>query len=678
MMLKKEHEQEWLLPLFRAAGIAPDADLDEVQRKMDAFANRAAPLARRWWKWIIFVQGLAVLIPLAWLRHPIFLPISWIGLAGLLTVGVFVSVNWWLRWRGMQKAWARSRLVAEVSRSLLSTSHCPWPKAPSIFEIVPALEPLQVIADKSSRPEASSHWKQDYLKNRIEDQSNYYRSKQREAERQRRQFSRWGTLMLDLALAFAFAGAVITLSPYGESWRRIFGDYRFEIVLGLAGVLAPLTLLLVQLLRDVQELNRRTARYAQQQQMLDRAKNRLTKAQNDPAAMNVVDETERQLLAEVLEWYFHAETAENFFLVRDKLGSGEQKIRPKLQEHDSAVVSFVRRTLGVTSIAGLFLLRVILGRIPWIVGSGAAALMWVAYHQPSDASARSQLGPLARLMNVEGGDWVPDQERLKYGCVIIVHGMRGDITRDLETKSWPKTCARKITNALGDRAPDICVVDWHEAAETAKYTKTGLGLTPSGNENLPADVAGVRSQAYEVGDYLAFRLIMMILHGEPSSIRQNQPLHLIGHSAGGFVVTRVAILLKEFNVAPQPMHVTMLDTPAPEIETTNALPDMYPDDTVDFYMSSVVGGRQATFQIADFSPKIHACRITSDQIIASRQSQKCKLLIWIRNLFSTVANLGVAHSYSYEWFMDTIDHPQKYPGEGFNRSPFIAKTSPSH
>ena len=208
------------------------------------------------------------------------------------------------------------------------------------------------------------------------------------------------------------------------------------------------------------------------------------------------------------------------------------KIRPKLEEHSSAAGDFVSRTLGVTSVAGLFLLRVILGRIPWIVASGAAALMWVAYHQPSDASARDQLRPLARLMNAEGKDWVPNQDCLKHGCVVIVHGMLGNIMTDRETKSWPRSCAQKIEAALGDKAPDICVVDWHEAAETARFTQTALGLTKSGEEDLPVDLAGVRSQAYEVGDLLAFRLITMIMDQKHPTIRRDQPLHLIGHSVG--------------------------------------------------------------------------------------------------------------------------------------------------
>src|SRR5689334_15987236 len=97
----------------------------------------------------------------------------------------------------------------------------------------------------------------------------------------------------------------------------MLGDFRLEIALGLAGALAPLVLLLVQLLRGYQELNRRTARYAQQEEMLSRAKDRLMKAQTNESAMEIVDLTERQLLAEVLEWYYHAETAEHFFLQRD-------------------------------------------------------------------------------------------------------------------------------------------------------------------------------------------------------------------------------------------------------------------------------------------------------------------------------------------------------------------------
>jgi len=659
---KLREEENWLPRLFRVAGISSDASLESIQAGMDALADRAAPLTRRWWKWILLLQGATILVPLAWLRHPLFVPAAWVAAATFLTVVLFVTVNWWLRWRGMQKTWARARLVAEVSRSLLCTKVCLRIPALESLEVVPSLQSLRHIAEARSEPAPLSHWRDAYVENRIDDQLGYFSRKREEAQRQRKQLSRWGTLMLDVALAFAFAGVVVSLSPQGESWRRMLGEFRFEIVLGLAGVLAPLILLLVQLLRGVQELNRRTARYAQQEEMLKRSKNRLQSAATDDDAMEIVDLTERQLLAEVLEWYFHAETSEHFFVSRDK--DRPTKTAPGFVGSDhSATVRFLRRTLGITSVTALFLLRVIVGRIPWIVGSGAAALMWMAYHQPSDQASRDQLKPLARLTDANGKDWIPDQGKLRHGCVVIVHGLYGDIREAIiKSKGWPKSCADKINAALGDDAPDICVVDWHEAAQTAHFNKLNLGFGLLPQEDILTDLAGVRPQAEEVGDLLAFRLAMMILDESHPTILKNEPLHLIGHSAGGFIVTRVGVLLKKFKAAPSVLHVTILDTP-PTSEITATLPDLYPDNTMDFYVSSLIGDRQETFGAADFSPKVYKQVVTPKNPSATNGNA-------MQGIIHSLGDTWKEHRYAFEWYMDTIEHPKGYPNQGFNRSPF--------
>jgi hypothetical protein len=261
MVKDGQTEKNWLTRLFKVAGVPPGAELETIKSKMDALANRAAPLTRRWWKWVLLLQGIAVLVPLAWLRHPLFVPAGWVAAATFSTVILFVSVNWWLRWRGMQTTWARARLVAEVSRSLFCTRACPRTPALESLDVVPSLHSLREVAGvRSLEPMPSPEWREAYIADRIDAQLDYFVARRAEAERQRSQLSRWGTLMLDIALAFAFAGVVVSLAPQSESWRRILGDFRFEIALGLTGVLAPLILLLVQLLRGVQELNRRTAR----------------------------------------------------------------------------------------------------------------------------------------------------------------------------------------------------------------------------------------------------------------------------------------------------------------------------------------------------------------------------------------------------------------------------------
>jgi hypothetical protein len=411
--------------------------------------------------------------------------------------------------------------------------------------------------------------------------------------------------------------------------------------------------------------------------MLVRSRERLLSAESEENAMEIVDLTERQLLAEVLEWYFHAETAEHFFFRREKNYTGRDIRAPDAREH-SAVFRFLRRTLGITSVAGLFLLRVIIGRIPWIVASAAAALMWIAYHQPSDASEKDQLRALARLADANGHDWVPDAKKLEHGCVFIVHGLYGDINSDSEGKTWPKQCAIKITAATAPASPDICVVDWHQAAHTAQHNKLNIGLGLSEIENLLTDLAGVRPEAEEVGNLVAFRIAMMILDTQHVGIRRDQPLHLIGHSAGGFVVARVAVLLKRFNVAPENVHVTILDTPAPDPEVTKTLADIYPNNTVDFYISSDIGGRLETLHAAEFSSKIHRYEIpsgTSPRIEPNVASSWDRFRSSVQRVFTRAANVWVAHRYSFEWFMNTIDHPENYPGEGFNRSPFARRSS---
>src|SRR5262249_33226410 len=152
--------------------------------------------------------------------------------------------------------------------------------------IAPALAPLQEARRPSPRDPSFSEWRNRYIKERIEDQDRYFASKQKQTENDRKQLSRWTTLLLDIALAFAFAGLAIAGIP--QLWLKELGDVRVELVLGLAGVAIPVGLLLMQILRAVQDLSRRTARYAQQRQMLQQAKAMLVSAQSPAAAVEVI------------------------------------------------------------------------------------------------------------------------------------------------------------------------------------------------------------------------------------------------------------------------------------------------------------------------------------------------------------------------------------------------------
>ncbi|MEY2499626.1 MAG: hypothetical protein QOD12_3182 [Verrucomicrobiota bacterium] len=664
-----EREQGWLPELFETAGLSPDADLETIKSKMSAVANQAAPLTRRWWKSILLLQALAVLVPLAWLRRPANVSVAGIAVMTFCAVVFLVAVNWWLRWRGMQKTWARARLVAEMARSLLATAGCPRMPALQTLTAVPALRSLRWVAPRPAGRVPFKDWRDSYVLKRVDDQEKYFATKQKEAEKQRKQLTRWATLLLDIGLAFATAGVVLSLTSLGRIWLEIIGDLRFQIVLGITGTLVPVGLLLVQILRGVQELNRRTARFAHQRQILREARVRLKNLLSPEPAMEVIEETERHLLAEVLEWYFHAETAEHFFHIRE---SRSRTHPAKLTISPSRLSGLWQAVLARTGFAGLFLLRVILGRLPWIVGSGVAILAWIIYNQPSTDARRNQLGPLAHLRNRTLGDWRPREEGTNNGCVILVHGLYGklllpdpkDLKKSIEdqddqSKKWMKRCADAIAEKLPGHPPSICLVDWHEAAEPSSFYHTGFG-----DQNLLADIPAIRPQAQEVGDQLAFRIAKLI---NENVIHKDQPLHLIGHSAGGFVVARVAITLAALGLAPDQhhLHVTILDTPGPDEELLFELPKVC---ETDFYITSSMGGMVP---------------------ITNLKEMVSSWKLWKRADFSTSSVHKVerpapadktgwrAHQWAYDWFIQTIKDPGSDPTEGFNNSPLVKAMPPT-
>jgi pimeloyl-ACP methyl ester carboxylesterase len=673
LLMKIENQYSWLTGLFAAAGLAPESDLARVHVRMDELANQAAPVTRRSWKWILFLQALVVLLPLMWLlRRQAHIPIGTVAAATFTSVVLLVAVSWWLRWRGMQKTWARARLVAEVARSLLATASCPDIHGLNVWDLAPALVPLQKAHRPPPRDASFSEWRDHYIKERIEDQDGYFASKQTQAEKERKQLSRWTTLLLDIALAFAFAGLAIAGIP--QLWLKELGDVRVELMLGLAGVAIPVGLLLVQILRGVQELSRRTARYAQQRQMLQQAKARLLTAQIPAAAVEVINNTEQLLLGEVLEWYFQAETAEHFFQV----GKKETQVR-RLKTTEPISRPWKQLTLTVVAkigSAGLFILRVILGRLPWIVASAAAILMWLAYglgHVTEDPKR-------AELQNKVVIDWRPwslAPERATHGCVILVHGLYGSVSPDDEMKAWMKNCAEAIAKKRGPDAPNIGCVDWSVSSTPSKsILSSRLRLT-----DWVIDISAIRPDARAVGDVLFEKLKGLI---EARKILKEKPLHLVGHSAGGFVVAEAAINLVKAGLAPSQIHVTILDTPGVDHEILVDLPQRC---CTDFYRSSPVGGvatdsivnmAQTLFQAGtalvskDFSARqmhFHALSLGNGLNFLHDPAY----FVHVQNWKQVADKIVAAHQGAYKWFEQTISDPDAPDcvKEGFNRSPIL-------
>jgi hypothetical protein len=54
-----------------------------------------------------------------------------------------------------------------------------------------------------------------------------------------------------------------------------------------------------------------------------------------------------------------------------------------------------------------------------------AALAWISYQHPTNPVSKSDIRTLAVIQDADGKPWIPSQDRLENGCVIIVHGLWG-------------------------------------------------------------------------------------------------------------------------------------------------------------------------------------------------------------------------------------------------------------
>lgn len=607
--------------------------------KVGRVADSAAPLARSWWKWMMLIQGFSVAAPLLWLaRRALGLTPGTAALLTLLAVLLLVVSLWWMRWRGMQRTWARARLVVEVMRGQSAAAVCPVILTRSVLHSVPALQPLL----EQSNPALQKpwpEWRDSWITDRIDTQLDYFRKAQAKAEKIRRNLTRGATLCMDVMLALAAAGVVLTFSNRAPQWLRMLGDYRIETILGVVGALLPLIIILLQALRHLQELNRRTAGYARQTAMLEQAREQLKTTATPASAVQIVEDTEEELLGEVVDWYFEAETAEQFFQVRDRAQAKAKHIAP--------TTSFLLRPvvwLWIIGGAGLFFLgRVVLGRAPWVVGAAAATLGWLSFSSPTDPEARSKLQVVGALVDDTGHPWNPVDERIPNGCIIIAHGLHdgATFTAGGEESRWMREMSQALQKKLSDKPPNIGLVDWATAAAPTNIHRIDPKTTVG---KFLGDLAGIPSQGREVGDFLAFRLFQLIQEGK---ISRDAPLHLIGHSAGGFVVSRAALRLHQMNLAPTTIHVTILDTPAPDAELLAEVPKAC---SVDFYVTSpfVLG-----LDDANPPPNTHLKHILSKEQLSPLE----------------------AHSYAHKWFIQTIPDA-KAEETGFGRSPFARAFAP--
>lgn len=266
------------------------------------------------------------------------------------------------------------------------------------------------------------------------------------------------------------------------------------------------------------------------------------------------------------------------------------------------------------------------------------------------------------------------QDRRNSGLVVITHGLRSDYE-----VPWMRDMALAISNRSRktlDQSPNIALLDWSDLAkdpaelpEDQKEMLQGMvrrGLTRFDVKSQAVGTLGiatdflidlyyVRKFGLITGQQLANWIYENTLHAP--HIDPAKPIHLIGHSAGGFVVGEAARILKDRGVVVD--RVTLLDTPFPPSNFFSTGFDGYANPgTVDRVVSSLYG----TFEMpTELYPEPHSW-------------YRYAALGSLYGPISAFRTDDAGHGYSHVWYRESI-WQEGFSSGGFSLSPIINPTT---
>lgn len=289
------------------------------------------------------------------------------------------------------------------------------------------------------------------------------------------------------------------------------------------------------------------------------------------------------------------------------------------------------------------------------------------------------------LFNDDAGytNFSPDPALKDNGLVVIVHGLKSDAKQP-----WLRDMAYAIEQRCpASGKPNIALMDWsRDAADPAPVDNdvykaeiiSSIGFALRKHPALAIAEAASPVVADFVGDFPAVRglgllngqLLASWIYNNSQAIsgpmiNVDKPIHLIGHSAGGFVVGEAARLLKHpgegtGTALRTPIYVdrvTLLDTPFPERSHLVLADKAYPlPGTVERFNSSLFGN-------LDF-------RDTRNLNLHTYYRQRdVRKSSWPSDYLSPGDN---GHGYAHEWYTDkTIGPWIVEDSDGFSLSPII-------
>jgi hypothetical protein len=302
-LIDTSSELEFLNGLPDAGVALPgDSSRDLAQAwldKADENANRFAPQARRVASVpIVYTAAAAVMAGVA-PEIPGAAP--WLGISAAL--GIFsLTLPSVLRLHTRQALWARTRTAAEIARSVLVTWRTPRQYEVIGAEVAPWLSGILrsfnflKMEDNHRAETPLSDFKQEYRRDRVAHQIEYFSRQARKAEHQERRYAMLGKICGGVATLIAISclsGGLQWLENHGFSgrqWLAFAMSALFEIAT-MAGAFAAM-----------KDCARRRRRYRELSHALRRWDTQLEALNTWNSVLHVVERIERALVVELFEW----------------------------------------------------------------------------------------------------------------------------------------------------------------------------------------------------------------------------------------------------------------------------------------------------------------------------------------------------------------------------------------
>jgi len=280
---------------------APEA-LVRLQIAADKAAMAGSPKLRSLATMVIVFHSIAALIGTAILSFQVrWLFLVW-GEAVFIGAGLIAALVY--RRSFQHHSWIRCRLVAEISRAAIAIWGLPRTPnflreidVPGIHRLLASLRSLHSAVARR-RIESLPEFREQYIRDRIDDQHAYYlRQKSRALPRLRWLRATFFTAAT-IGVGLTFANAILSTLGVnaGSQLAQAFG---FDFLPVVLPALAAASVSII----SINDYQRRVARYSEMIALLEVSRTQVAAAQTWSCLEREVNKCERLLLQEVLEWH---------------------------------------------------------------------------------------------------------------------------------------------------------------------------------------------------------------------------------------------------------------------------------------------------------------------------------------------------------------------------------------